>query len=364
MARNDLDYAIISAMLLTGLYVAVSGLVMDLFGLQRFAFHNYVGYAWATLAMLHLVLNGRRVTTYLRHRLRVPPGKEPPGRIWDAASPERRRLLVSALAAAGGFIVGRLIPGPRLQQLSEKTIVKLAQDDLGTCYHQWSKAGYSFSGRALADWGERPQPYKTYPTAQQISLPDPHGYQGLSLEEAIERRRSIRDYTAGPLSLEDLSRLLHAGQGITDQHRSFRAAPSAGALYPIETYVVVHDVSGLEPGLYHYAITGHALEQLRTDNLRTQLLLAGIGQDMLAQAQVCLVLAAMFQRTRWRYHERTYRYVLLEAGHIGQNLYMAATSMGLGACAVGAFLDDQLNDLLGLDGVQEAALYLISLGRL
>jgi SagB-type dehydrogenase family enzyme len=157
---------------------------------------------------------------------------------------------------------------------------------------------------------------------------------------------------------------LYAGQGITDQRRSFRAAPSAGALYPIETYAVVHNVSGLEPGLYHYAVTDHALEQLRTGNLRTQLLLAGIGQDTLAQAQVCLALAATFQRTRWRYHERTYRYVLLEAGHIGQNLYMAATSMGLGACAVGAFLDDQINDLLGLDGVQEAALYLISLGKL
>jgi SagB-type dehydrogenase family enzyme len=84
---------------------------------------------------------------------------------------------------------------------------------------------------------------------------------------------------------------------------------------------------------------------------------------MLGQAQVCFVLSAIFQRTRWKYHERTYRYVLLEAGHIGQNLYLAATSMGLGACAVGAFLDDKLNDLLAVDGEEEAALYLISVGR-
>jgi SagB-type dehydrogenase family enzyme len=89
---------------------------------------------------------------------------------------------------------------------------------------------------------------------------------------------------------------------------------------------------------------------------------AGLWQEFLGTASVCLVLSAIFQRTRWRYRERTYRYVLLEAGHVGQNLYLAATGMGLGACAVGAFLDDQLNDLLALDGQEEAVLYLISVG--
>jgi SagB-type dehydrogenase family enzyme len=91
---------------------------------------------------------------------------------------------------------------------------------------------------------------------------------------------------------------------------------------------------------------------------------AGIGQEMLGQAQVCFILSAIFQRLRWKYRERTYRYALLEAGHIGQNLYLAATSMGLGACAVGAFLDDELNKLVGLDGQQEAALYMISVGQI
>jgi SagB-type dehydrogenase family enzyme len=90
---------------------------------------------------------------------------------------------------------------------------------------------------------------------------------------------------------------------------------------------------------------------------------AGLGQGFLGQANVCFILSAIFQRTRWRYRERTYRYVLLEAGHIGQNLYLAATSMGLGACAVGAFLDDDLNDLLGLDGREEAVVYLLAVGK-
>jgi SagB-type dehydrogenase family enzyme len=238
------------------------------------------------------------------------------------------------------------------------------EGDLGAWYHQWSKTGYSLGRGIPLDWGGKPARYKEYPGAKRITLPDPQGYLGLSLEEAIEGRRSIRDYTTEPLSLTALSRLLHAAQGITDQRRIFRAAPSAGALYPIETYAVVHDVDGLDSGLYHYVVADHALEKLRIGNLRAEIVLAGIGQDMLGQAQVCFVLSALFQRLRWKYRERTYRYALLEAGHIGQNVYLAATSMGMGACAVGAFLDDELNKLVGLDGEQEAALYVISLGNL
>lgn len=183
------------------------------------------------------------------------------------------------------------------------------------------------------------------------------------LEEAIEARRSRREYVPGVLSLKELARLLHAAQGITDP-RGFRAAPSAGALYPVEVYVVVHDVAGLEPGLYHYAVADHALEQLCVADLRSAMVVAGIGQEMLGEAQVCFVLTAILQRTRWRYRERAYRYVLLEAGHIGQNIYLAATSMGLGACAVGAFLDDRVNDLLGVDGREETAVYLLTVGKL
>jgi SagB-type dehydrogenase family enzyme len=90
---------------------------------------------------------------------------------------------------------------------------------------------------------------------------------------------------------------------------------------------------------------------------------AGLGQSLLERAGVCFILSAIFQRARWKYRERTYRYALLEAGHIGQNLYLAATSMGLGVCAIGAFLDDDLNELLGLDGEEEAAVYIIAVGR-
>jgi SagB-type dehydrogenase family enzyme len=357
MKRRDVDYLVITALFLSGLYMATTGLVMDLFGLHQLAFHNYVGYAWAGLAMLHVALNWGRVMNYLHRRFGRPPARElsTPGESRPTLG--RRELITSVLGIVGGFILGRLVPGRQPGEFTSET------GDVGTFYHQWSKPSYSLARALSLNWGGQPGRYKTDPDAEQITLPDARGYRGLSLEEAIATRRSIRDYAPESLSLEGLSRLLYAAQGITDPRRGFRAAPSAGALYPIETYAVAHDVAGLEPGLYHYAVADHALERLRVGNLRAQIMLAGIGQEMLGQAQVCFVLSAIFQRTRWKYRERTYRYVLLEAGHIGQNLYLAATSMGLGACAVGAFLDDELNDLLGLDGEEEAALYIISVGK-
>jgi SagB-type dehydrogenase family enzyme len=363
MARRDFDYLIIAAMLLASLYILISGLVMDVFGLHRFAYHNYAGYAWATLGITHVTLNGRRIITYLRHTMRVSSTKETSAMGDIKPSLARREFLISILSAAVGFILGWLIPNRRMVQLPGETQADVPHGDIGQFYHRWSKPSSALLLGNLQKWGERPEPYKTYPDAQRITLPPSHGNGRLSLEEAIGARRSIRDYAAGSLTLEELSRLLHAAQGITDPMREFRTAPSAGALYPIETYILVHDVSNLESGLYHYAVADHALEQLRTGNLRTQILVAGLGQEMLAEAQLCLALSAIFQRTRWRYHERTYRYVMLEAGHIGQNIYLAATSMGLGCCAVGAFLDDELNGLLGLDGENEAAVYLFSVGK-
>jgi SagB-type dehydrogenase family enzyme len=356
MKQMDLDYIVIAALFLSGCYVATTGLVMGLFGSPQFFWHSYAGYASAALAGLHLALNWGRIMAYLRWRFRRTE-RELPKRQQHRPLLGRRDFLVSAPAAGAGFLLGWLFAGRR-----SETVPNVAAD-IGQYYHRWSKPGYALGPGVLFSWGRQPERYKTYPNTARTVLPNPHGYRGLSLEEAIERRRSRREYRAEPLSLEELSRLLHAAGGITDPPRGFRAAPSAGALYPIETYAVVHNVTELAPGLYHYAVADHALEQLRTGELRTDMMVAGIGQEMLGQAQVCFILSAIFQRTRWRYRERTYRYVLLEAGHIGQNLYLAATSMGLGACAVGAFLDDNLNDLLGVDGEDEAVLYIITVGR-
>jgi SagB-type dehydrogenase family enzyme len=327
------------------------------FGLPQIAWHSTVGYVCAALAVVHLTLNWQQVTAYLGQRFKQRLRQERPEAAPTGRVPllSRRQILVSGLAAVGGFVLGRLVPG-------RQAALPYDSADVGELYHQWSKPGASQVLGAVLNWGERPEQYKTYADAVQVALPDPRGYQGLSLEEAIEARRSVRHYADEALSTEELSRLLHAAQGITRPGWGFRAAPSAGALYPIELYAVVHDVAGLESGIYHYAVREHALEFLKAGDFRASVTQAGLFQSFLGQANVCFVLSAIFQRIRWRYRERTYRYVVLEAGHVGQNLYLAATSMGLGACAVGAFLDDEFNDLLGLDGKEEATLYVVSVG--
>ena len=369
MRRRDLDYLVIVLMLASGLYVTVTGLIADLFGLHQFTFHSYAGYLCAGFILLHVALNWRRATAYLGRLLRRwrrgiggSRGTKPPSRTGTERQREeepavgRREVLIASLSAAGGFVLGWLLPGRRPDLPGEAT-------DVGMLYHQWSMPGHLLD-LPVPDWGRRPPKYKTYPNAERIALPDPRSVGGLSTQRALEDRRSVRTYSGEPLSMEALSRLLHAAQGITEERLAFRSAPSAGALYPVEVYPIVHNVSGLPSGLYHYAVREHALEQLRQDDLRGAITQAGLYQSFLGQANVCFVLSALFQRTRWKYRERAYRYVLLEVGHIGQNLYLEATSMGLGACAVGAFLDDPLNNLLEVDGLEEAALYVVSVGEM
>jgi SagB-type dehydrogenase family enzyme len=218
----------------------------------------------------------------------------------------------------------------------------------------------------VSDWGHKPPLYKNYATAQQTELPRPEMVQGLSVEEAIQQRRSIRDFSNQEMNLDELSRLLYYTGGINGERwgRKRRSAPSAGALYPIEIYPVIHRVEKLPAGLYHYAVQKHALELIRANDLRSEIVQQGLMQEFLGQANLVLVFTAIMQRLRWKYQERSYRYALLEAGHLGQNVYLAGTSMKLGVCAVGAFLDDGLNNLLGVDGQNEAAIYLLAVGKL
>ena len=136
------------------------------------------------------------------------------------------------------------------------------------------------------------------------------------------------------MSLDELGRLLYLSGGITGglHGNARRAAPSSGALYPVEVYAVVHRVDGLEPGVYHYAPRAHEIEQLRTGDFRQAVVDQGIGQEFLGTCGVVLFLTMILQRMRPKYQDRSYRYGLLEAGHVGENAYLAATSMGLGAC--------------------------------
>jgi SagB-type dehydrogenase family enzyme len=187
-----------------------------------------------------------------------------------------------------------------------------------------------------------------------ISLPAPRERGEMSLEETISRRRSVRDFTEQRLTLEQLSQLLWAAQGITDP-RGFRAAPSAGALYPLELYVVSAD------GFYHYRPKGHELVLLVAEDLHQVVWQNGLKQDALRDAPVVFLICAVYQRTAAKYGQRATRYVRIEAGHAAQNLLLQAVALGLGAVPIGAFHDDQMQAALSLPEDHEP-LYLLAVG--
>ena len=207
--------------------------------------------------------------------------------------------------------------------------------------------------------------YKTYAGAKMIKLPQPN-YKGMPVEGAIKKRRSVRSYSKKALTLPQLSQLLFAAQGVTGSVSGYelRAAPSAGALYPMEVYLAVNNVEELSRGIYHYNIQKHALELLKEGDFRKEIINAGLWQDTLGEAQVTFVLSAVFERTQRKYKDRSLRYIYMEAGHISQNISLQAVSLGLGSVCVGAFYDEQVNRLIGLDGTAESAIYLQAVGTL
>jgi len=185
----------------------------------------------------------------------------------------------------------------------------------------------------------------------------------MTVEDAIARRRSVRSYSAASMSLEELSRLLRCSAGVTDERHSLRAAPSAGATYPIEVYAAAARVEGLAMGIYRYLVSPDELATVLEGDYRRELRGAALGQRMVADANAVLILSAVFDRTAGRYTDRAMRYIFMEAGHIAQNACLVATSMGLGTCAIGAFEDEGVNRVLGLDGKNESALYLVAVGK-
>lgn len=182
---------------------------------------------------------------------------------------------------------------------------------------------------------------------QSVLLPTPDSRAGHSLERALAERRSLRDFASTPLELSELGQLLWAAQGITAA-RSFRTAPSAGALYPLEIFVVAGAVDGLTEGVYRYQPRSHRLEPIAGGDHRQALGQAALGQNWLADAPATIVIAAVYARSTHKYGERGLRYTHVEVGHAAQNLFLQATALGLGTVVVGAFRDDRVSQLLGL----------------
>ena len=194
-----------------------------------------------------------------------------------------------------------------------------------------------------------------------IKLPEPHYDSDVSIEQSLRQRRSTRDYTNSPLKLHEVSQLLWATQGTTDP-RGFRTAPSAGALYPLELYVVAGNVENLAPGIYKYDPEEHEIILVMEGDKRVDLAVAALSQAWVKDGALTIVIAAVYERTTVKYGERGIRYVHIEVGHAAQNLCLQATAMDLGVVTVGAFNDERVSELLNLPD-NEKPLYIVPIGR-
>jgi SagB-type dehydrogenase family enzyme len=245
-------------------------------------------------------------------------------------------------------------------------------DDPAETYHEASRTYPSFAARQMpgvaaleqddelqrvAARSVRRHAHRAAIVLPQAAIPD------ASLQVTLSARRSCRRFRRAPVSLPQLGSLLWAAYGVTAGNAwSVRTAPSGGALYPLELYPLALQDGELPAGVYHYDPSRHALEALRATPVAAELRRALVQPELAEQAGLFVVVTAIFWRTRFKYGLRGYRFALLEAGHVAQNMLLAATALGLGAVAVGGYYDGRLDELLRCDGVNESALYGVVVG--
>ena len=380
MYRSTVRFVLDMLLLVSVVAVVVTGVIIERLDLHQFRLHTLTGYAMTVLVVVHVALNWRRLVRFWtpgRRRDQAPTaaivatdagidggsgaandghgsdeGSTPP--IAARTGRSRRAVLASLFSGAAGVAAGWITR-------SAASPTPYDGGDVGLFYHRESSLGVRGLLSNVLNWGRQPPRYKDFVERGAIALPSVAVPPGMSVAQAMGQRRSLREYADRAMTAEELAWVVHAATGITDG-AGLRTAPSAGALYPIETYVAVNRVDGIDAGLYHVDVRAQALQPVRVGSVGGDLLIAGLGQDFLRTAPVVLVLTGYFQRTRWKYRERHYRYVCWEAGHIAQNVYLAGEAAGLGACVVAAFFDDTLNDLLRVDGRAEAALGFVAVG--
>lgn len=206
-------------------------------------------------------------------------------------------------------------------------------------------------------------------SARLIDLPAGNAFDPglLDFKSLVENRETLRKYTDSPLSLEELAYLLWGTQGVksvTEKPVSKRTVPSAGSRHAFETYLLINNVEGLEPGLYRYLALEHKLAKLEApEDINTILTEACLKQPHVKNSAVTFFWVAVPLRMTWRYCQRGYRYLYLDAGHVCQNLYLACGAVGLGTCAIADYSQRKTDELLGLDGEEEFVTYLAPVGR-
>lgn len=243
---------------------------------------------------------------------------------------------------------------------------------IGKPYYKWEKFHQQTKRKKISPFPDSSQwpeswtttYFKEYPRLDQIILPDPSGLKNVLLEDVLLSRKSRRRFSKTALSLEQLSNFLFFSSGLKENKPPWtrnRTYPSPGARYPLEVYVLsLH--SDLPLGLYHYNLKSHSLESLlKLDSLNS---ISFFNQDWIKKAAIIVLVSGIFERNTIKYGELGYRHVLEEAGHMGQNFYLVATALDLGACALGGYVDDKINQLLDIDGVKETVIYALALGNL
>lgn len=233
--------------------------------------------------------------------------------------------------------------------------------------------------------------FKSYPRFDKIKLLKQFKKNKTPFEEVVIKRKSVREFNGKPVSKEEISKMLFMSAGIKELRTatqikdsfedafspkginkekikdswdaSTRTYPSAGARYPLEIYLIIFESKEMELGIYHYNVKEHSLELIKKGNFRDLMVELLYGQELVKKASLVILISAVFSRTQNKYGERGYRYILFDAGHLGQNIYLVATSMNLGCCAIGGFKDDEINELLRLDINEENVIYAFCVGK-
>lgn len=235
----------------------------------------------------------------------------------------------------------------------------------------WEKTKYSLPvrSRQMAGMPQPPLELDFDRSKKVFELPQPGEIEvnTLDVRKAIELRRSIRSYSGQSLAIDELAYLLWCTQGVQKvvmDSATLRNVPSAGARHALETFLLLNNVDGMNPGIYRYLALEHMLTEINLQpELADRVTEACFGQKMVKACPAVFIWVAVICRMNWRYASRGYRYILLDAGHVCQNLYLAAESLGCGVCAIGAYSDDGINKILNLDGREHFVVYMAALGK-
>ena len=233
------------------------------------------------------------------------------------------------------------------------------------------KTKYRYLGKSDQQKGLTQPPLETPPSekGEIVELPDPKNFNPINVpvDKAITSRISVRSYSSQPLSLLELSYLLWSTQGVKSIHSrnaTLRTVPSAGARHSFDTYLLINNVEGVKTGLYRFLALTHSIQVVDLqEGIAQKVTESCLNQRFIMSSAVTFIWVAVAYRMMWRYQERGYRYMHLDAGHVCQNLYLAAESINSGACAIGAFEDDTLNQLLGIDGKEKFVIYVATCGK-